>query len=369
MALDEELETEILLRNALRLGVSSRARDAAGLAAAIGERLDALGFRRTAACAHCRRAIPDFSVCPYCSAPRGPTQTATAPGASGPAVSLRAHFDFDAVAGSLTRPFFWGITGLAVAPMVLKFLGLGEKWMFVYFSLFWAYVFFRVTHARRGLWRAGAFGYVFTGLFALPLLVAWISAPPHVAEMFVAADNGLLRLLGFVFGIGLREEVAKVIGVAWLTRFTIRQRRMLASPVDAMIVGSLSGLGFAAIENIDYLERFQFLDKLNYTFGRYTDNLTFRGSMSRVMLTPFVHAVWSGILAYFVFLALSLQGRNRARLAAVGLALAAGLHGMYNFFTSVPGADLFVIVVVAVSFAVWLACYEKGRLAAANLEG
>lgn len=360
MALDEELETEILLRNALRLGVSSRARDAAALAAAIGERLDALGFRRTAACAHCRRAIPDFSACPYCSAPRG--ALADTPHA---AVTLREHFTFEAVGGSLTRPYFWGITALAVAPMVLKFLGMGEKWMFVYFSLFWAYVFFRVTHAPRALWRAGAFGYVFTGLFAQPLLVAWISAPPHLSETFVAADHGLVRLLGFVFGIGLREEVAKVIGVAWLTRFTFGQRRMLASPLDAMIVGSLSGLGFAAIENIDYLERFQFLDKLNYTFGRYTDNLTFRGSMSRVMLTPFVHAVWSGILAYFVFLALSLPGRNRARLAVVGLGLAAGLHGLYNFFTSVPGADLFVIVVVALSFAVWLACYEKGRLAAA----
>lgn len=360
MALDEELETEILLRNALRLGVSSRARDAAALAAAIGERLGALGFRNSATCAHCRRAIPDFSICPYCSAPRGaPAEALT------PAVTLREHFSFDAVGGSLTRPYFWGITGLAVAPMVLKFVGLGEKWMFIYFSLFWAYLFFRVTHTRRTLWRAGAFGYVFTGLFALPALVAWISAPPHLSEALVGAENGLVRLVGFVVGIGLREEVAKIIGVVWLARFTLGNRRMLTTPVEAMIVGSLSGLGFAAIENIDYLERFQFLDKIHYTFGQYADNLSFRGSMSRVMLTPFVHAVWSGILAYFVFLALSLRGRNRARLATVGLAMAAGLHGLYNFFTSVPGADLFVIVVVAVSFAVWLACYEKGRLAAA----
>lgn len=356
MALHDDLETEILLRNAQRLGVSARARDAAALAAAIGERLEALGFRRTAACTHCSRAIPDLSVCPFCSAPRGALE-APAP----PAATLHEHFSFEGVGASFTRPYFWGITFLAVAPMVLKFLGLSERWMFIYFSLFWAYVIFRVTRARLELWSAGALGYVFTGLFALPLLVAWISAPPHVTETLVAAGNGLVRMLGFVLGIGLREEVTKIIGVVWLTRFSIGGRRMLASPVEAMVVGSLSGLGFAAIENMDYLERFQFLDKLHYTFGMYTDNLTFRGSMSRVMLTPFVHAVWSGILGYFVFLALSQRRPNRARLAVVGLALSAGLHGLYNFFTSVAGADLFVIVVVALSFAVWLACLEQGQ--------
>jgi RsiW-degrading membrane proteinase PrsW (M82 family) len=123
----------------------------------------------------------------------------------------------------------------------------------------------------------------------------------------------------------------------------------------------MCGLGFAAVENMDYLERFQFLDKLHYTFGMYQDNLSFRGSISRVMLTPFVHAVWSGIFAYFTVSALSHEGVNRRNLFVVGLVTASLLHGVYDLFSTVPRGDLLVLLVVALSFAVWLACFEKGR--------
>lgn len=365
MDFKDPLENEILLRNALRLGVSARARDPQALAEAIRERLTELGFRDVADCGHCKRHIPDFSICPFCSAPRG------VPVASRPqsvAAHLREHFSWRMLIQSVSQPYFTAIVFLATAPMVLKFFGMGEKWMFVYFSLFWGYVFFKVTHVQARLWRLAAVGYIFTGLISLPLLVAWISVPPHWTEALVASPELAPRIFGFIFGVGVREELTKAIAVVWMARFRIGGRRMLSNPTEALVVGSMCGLGFAAVENMDYLERFQFLDKLHYTFGMYQDNLSFRGSISRVMLTPFVHAVWSGIFAYFTVAALSSTGANRRNLFVTGLLLSSFLHGMYDVFSTLPQGDLFILFGVALSFAVWLACYEKGRSSALNKE-
>jgi RsiW-degrading membrane proteinase PrsW (M82 family) len=362
MELNGSLETEILLRNAMRLGVSAKARDAASLATAIRERLGELGHPESRSCSNCRRAIPDFSVCPYCSAPLA-TMAAGESAVDGqrasPPVSQRgllaAHFSPQMFLRPLMKPYYWLIVLLATAPMVLKFFGLTEKWMFVYFSLLWAYVFFRIADAPKGLWRAAVAGYVFTAAIALPLLVAWITVPPHITENLVASSNALVRLAGFIFGIGLREELTKVLVVVWMATIRIEGKPILATPGDALVVGSMCGLGFAAVENMDYLERFQFLDRVHYTFGLYTDNLSFRGSMSRVMMTPFVHAVWAGIFGYFVVTALRSR-TDRWPIAALGLGTAAVLHGFYNLVAGLPGAEMLIVVVVAISFAIWLGC-------------
>ncbi len=358
MEFDQSLETRILLRNALRLGVSGQARDEAALAEGIRRRLAELGFVESTRCGHCRRAMPDFGVCPYCSAPNTAQTVRSAPSdfVAPEPPRLRERFHPGRLTDILVQPFFWVVLLLATAPMVLKFFGLDEKWMFVFFSLLWAYVFFKVAGAPPGLWKAAAAGYVFTGMFALPLLVTWISIPPHPVEALLASGNGLLRFLGFTLGVGVREELAKMLVIVWMAHFRVGGRPVLTRPIDALLVGSVAGLGFAAIENMDYLERFQFLDRVHYTFGMYADNLSFRGSMSRVMLTPFVHAVWAGVLAWFTMGALQVRGRAGWRLFGTGLFIAAGLHGLYDFVAGVPDAELLLVLVVGVSFAAWMAC-------------
>lgn len=363
------LEHRILLRNALRLGAASHARNEGDLVVAIRERLGELGFEETTRCRHCQRSIPELGLCPYCSAPTAPG----VPGApeSGPRTSrppertmsehVGAHVSFSSVLHQMLQPYFWGIVLLAAAPMVLSLLGMSEKWMFVYFSFLWAYVFFKITDAPTELWKPGLAGYVFTGIFALPLLVAWISVPPHITESLIASQNPLARLVGFTFGVGVREEITKVLAVIWMATFRIGGRPLLRRASDALLVGAMCGLGFAAIENMDYLERFQFLDRVHYTFGLYHDNLSFRGTMSRVMMTPFVHGVWAGIFGYFAVLGLQTRGKGRFYLLVAGLAISAGLHGLYNFFASIPNGDFMVFLVVAISFAVWLSCFHSGQ--------
>ena len=366
MERDEGIEHRILLRNALRLGAASHARNEEDLELAIRERLEELGFQETTRCLHCRRSIPELGLCPYCSAP---TVSGEGRPEAGEGVAVQksageyvgAHVSFSSVMHQMLQPYFWLVVLLAAAPMVLSLLGLSEKWMFVYFSFLWAYVFFKLTGVSPSLWKPGLAGYVFTGIFALPLLVAWISMPPHITESLIASQNPLARLVGFTFGVGIREELTKVLAVMWMATFRIGGRPVLRRAGDALVVGAMCGLGFAAIENMDYLERFQFLDRVHYTFGLYHDNLSFRGTMSRVMMTPFVHGVWAGIFGYFVVLGLQTRGRGRLYLLGAGLAISAGLHGLYNFFASIPNSDFLVLLVVAVSFAVWLSCHQAGR--------
>jgi RsiW-degrading membrane proteinase PrsW (M82 family) len=370
MEYDPTLESQILLRNAMRLGVSAKARDEKSLESAIRERLAELGYAESTHCAHCSRRVPELDVCPYCSAPLlgeviplgagdARPHRSEASANDGLLALVRNSLSAGALVQSLVQPLFWLIVLLAATPVVLKFFGLTEKWMFVYFSFFWAYIFFKVAKVRPGLWKASLAAYIFTAVFALPLLIAWISMPPHVTEALVADGNPLARLVGFVFGVGIREEVTKVLAVLWLTLFRVDGKPVIRNAREALLVGSIAGLGFAAVENMDYLDRFQFMDKVHYTFGMYSDNLSFRGSMSRVMLTPFVHAVWAGVFSYFLYLGLQHKGRARKLLLFLGLAIAAPLHGFYNLFSSVAGGEMLVIVVIGLSFAIWLACLER----------
>jgi RsiW-degrading membrane proteinase PrsW (M82 family) len=132
----------------------------------------------------------------------------------------------------------------------------------------------------------------------------------------------------FVARVGLVEEVAKFIPVAIIALAT----RAINEPVDWMIYGCLSALGFSAYEN--------YLYEANWGTGV---------ALVRTFLCTPLHLSWTGALAMC-----ALAGR-RWRWAPVpailcGLAVVAVVHGLYDFAMSSRGV---AVLAMLLGVALW----------------
>ena len=253
---------------------------------------------------------------------------------------------------------FWMLYSLAVAPLILASLNIGVQGIFFYFTLIWAVIIFRMVLPEPGTMRFAVAVYIGAGAVVMPLLFAWVSAPPHfVYSLILGNRNVAARFVGFVFGIGIREELAKalpLIALLYLGRTgRIRTRLSLR---QGIFLGALAGLAFAAVENLDYWQRFRAADRMAIAAGRFDSSLTFEASMARLLLTPFMHATWSGIVGYFLVWG-EHEPSQRAPLQAGGIFMAALLHGIYDLTAGpLPPAQL---IIIAFTFHVFARCISR----------
>lgn len=142
------------------------------------------------------------------------------------------------------------------------------------------------------------------------------------------ADESPLGLLAYaVLVIGPIEEGAKLLPfLVVVLRF-----REFDEPLDGIIYASFIGLGYAAVENWQYL-----------------DYLTPTEAFARGFASPVVHILFASIWGHWIARA-HLAGHPVAGAALAGLAVAAGLHGLYDFIVilnprnSLPIAALMIV--------------------------
>lgn len=142
------------------------------------------------------------------------------------------------------------------------------------------------------------------------------------------ADDSPLGLLAYaVLVIGPIEEGAKLLPfLVVVLRF-----RDFDEPLDGIIYASFIGLGYAAVENWQYL-----------------DYLTPTEAFARGFASPVVHILFASIWGHWIARA-HLNGDPVASAAIAGLALAAALHGLYDFIVilnprnSLPIAALLIV--------------------------
>lgn len=129
-------------------------------------------------------------------------------------------------------------------------------------------------------------------------------------DAFELARGNLPGLFLFaVLGIGLIEELVKLIPFL----LVILRFREFDEPIDGIIHASFIALGFAAVENMHYL---QFL--------------TPPAAYARGFAGPVVHIVFASIWGYYIGRAW-LRRRGVARAVLVSLAFTAFIHGVYDF--------------------------------------
>lgn len=228
------------------------------------------------------------------------------------------------------RLLILAVVGLSLS--IIMLLPIGGYLVFyavsLYFAtiwgLFFAY-FFRTRQISKSkavstffLTQLGVF-VIFSGLNELNFFYAFTSAPFP------------LSILGYILGIGLTEEFAKMIPLLVLER----RAREPQLPQTMVFYGLMAGIAFGVFEGVQYQTSINI--RADYTTA-------FVLNIARLTSLPFLHAVWAGICGYFVGMA-GLYPQYRKSLYVLALAIPATLHGLYDLF-----AGSFYLVSLVIAF-------------------
>jgi len=123
--------------------------------------------------------------------------------------------------------------------------------------------------------------------------------------------------LSIIFVSALIEELSKYL-MAWLGIFRSKE---LDEPIDIMLYMIIGALGFASVENILVLAKFQ-----NILITSKALEIIFYRFVSATIL----HALCSGALGYFLVLSFC-HIKKTKYIAFLGLGIVVGLHGLYNW--------------------------------------
>ncbi len=258
---------------------------------------------------------------------------------------------------------FWCVTLLGVVPLLIYTVERTDYQLTafaLFFAALWGVIFkyfiVRVSH-RWPILVASLFTTGIAGIYVL--LKIYEHLLPGAYLNLANSQSGVVSLIGFIFQVGLWEELCKAVPVVAYLVWKGRN----AEPLTAVMVGVFSGLGFAAFENVFYAQRA--IDNsvgLAYEYGLEGSAVGTQAAMVNVMLRSlslvFCHAVWAGIMAYF--LAVAALGRRRwGALFLIGWATSSILHGVYDWLAGMQ--PTLAALMVAVSFMLFYAYMGKLR--------
>ena len=167
-------------------------------------------------------------------------------------------------------------------------------------------------------------------LYTLAFLLGIVSIYPTLLSSIVEEDIFHFKIVNqplpdaiyFVAGVGLREELAKLLLFLPLLPALLRR----GSRIEAMTCGALVGLGFAAEENIGY-------------FSEFAPGV----ALSRFLTANFLHMSLTALAALSVFDARRGRSTPRDRFDVI-FPLVVCIHGAYDFFLSDPEFSGYSIV-------------------------
>lgn len=266
---------------------------------------------------------------------------------------------------SLSRDVvFWSVTALAIIPLLIATIGKRDYQLTafaMFFAALWGVIFKLLIVRTEIKWSWLISSLLFTGIVGIQILLYFYrNFFPESYLNMASSSSGVTSLIGFVFQVGICEEILKCIPVIAYLLFKGRQ----ADPLGAVLIGVFSGLGFAAFENMDYgvksLVRSAILAKeLGIKGAVDGTQIAMVNVMLRSLSLVFCHAVWSGVFAYFITTGFA-TGSRIAALFVVGWTVSSVLHGVYNWLTTVQMT--FAAFVVAGSYILFYAYLTKLRM-------
>lgn len=259
---------------------------------------------------------------------------------------------------------FWAVTLLGIIPLLIVTIDRTDHQLTMFalfFAFVWGVIFKRFVLNDGGSWKWAVASMLFTGVAGIWLLLfVYRFILPGFYLRMSDSENSLISLLGYVFQVGLWEELFKAIPVFLL----IWWRKSSLKPMQILTVGIFSGLGFAAFENLYYGENAVYSTySLTRDFGveglvsGVTNAMVV--TMLRSISLVFCHAVWSGIVAYFISIALLRKHRVGALILS-GILVAAVLHGIYDWFAGIQ--PTIAALLAGFSFALFYGYLSKLKL-------
>lgn len=152
-------------------------------------------------------------------------------------------------------------------------------------------------------------------LFTIPAIAIELSLKSLIFN--IPVQYGMQLALYFFFGVALVEEWLKYIVV----RAFVFYKAQLNEAVDVMVYMVVSGLGFAALENIFLLSGLG-------PFSPVSNIVTL--SAIRLVGATLLHALASALFGYFLARAF-LEPKKGFQYFAIGLLASSCLHALFNF--------------------------------------
>lgn len=220
------------------------------------------------------------------------------------------------------RLFILLLVGLL--PMVIFNIPLGGFFRFyevsLYFSMIWGLFFYACFKTSQVKLKTTV------GLFFLAQLIVFtlfevLSLPSKINPFYAFVSMPFpLSIIGFVFGVGVSEEVVKLLPLLFL----LKRAKEPLSPQTMVYYGLMSGIAFGVYEGVQYQMTVNAME---------TYDVSFFLNIARLTGLPFLHACWCGIAGYFLCFA-SLYPKYRLGLYTLAIAVPALLHGLYDSFSS-----------------------------------
>lgn len=248
---------------------------------------------------------------------------------------------------------FFGLFPLTLM-LVVGRAGLSDvSWSLgAYYASIWGIILYNLIKPVQFSWKDTLKCVFFTAFVGIPIDLFIQTVPPfsflYAAITPINGGLGLLpKIIGFVFGVGVLEELCKALPIYL---FLLRPGK-LNDPLTAAFYGAISGLGFAIAEGVSY--SFQYAShlatqELSYeSLGNYVLINTIR-----FVSSPLIHAIWAGIVGYFFGLA-AINPSRKAPIIFIGVAISAVLHGLYDSFAGTL-IGLAIITFSVLLFAAYL---------------
>ncbi len=246
--------------------------------------------------------------------------------------------------------------GAALFPLFLVFWASTSQFEFhsvafmfgLYFALLWAVVLYFLLLPRLAFNRIAQVGlFTMTVGIALALILQQL---PFVSSLYSATNSASIvgRLIGFVLGVGIVEELTKALPIWWL----YVHKRNEDSLSTIVFLGCISGFAFGVAEAVNYSLAYV----LGFKFGMLGSGDYLLSQLTRLITLPLLHAVWAGTACYFVALA-SVNRHVSKGLLIAGLVIAATLHGLYDSFSS----SVIGVPVAVLSVLLFISYYRSGQ--------
>jgi RsiW-degrading membrane proteinase PrsW (M82 family) len=185
---------------------------------------------------------------------------------------------------------------------------------------------------------------------SIVFVLIWI----HIVTINI---NGLMgkagRPLSFpgAIGVGINEEITKALPIFVAAILLLRMRQTKLDVRMWMFLGTLVGLAFGVTEQAGYTS----LDiaGIAHAQGNSQAIVEVLAFAERVFVDGFQHAMWAGISAFFIGLAINYP-RRRIQLIAFGIAVPAGMHALYDWSAGAFASLWVPILVQALSLFLFL---------------
>jgi RsiW-degrading membrane proteinase PrsW (M82 family) len=215
----------------------------------------------------------------------------------------------------------------------------------LYIAPLWAIVFWlliRPGPVGRQEWLLGA------GAVAFSLI--WIRVVTVNLNGVMGKPGRPLSFPGAI-GVGLSEEITKALPILLAALLLLRLRSVKLDVRMWMFLGAIVGLAFGVTEQAGYtLQDIQAITSAQANSQAIVEVLAFA---ERVFVDGFQHAMWAGVSAFFIGIAVNYP-RRRIQLIAMGIAIPAVLHGLYDWSAGAFASLWVPIIVQALSLFLFL---------------